>query len=102
MNIGHASGTVMVGLGLLVFGVAYNAVVAWFKRHGYDEGYMSLLVAAGVGATLAGVAVVDWHAAVLALAAFCLSGLPMAAGSVWRHVRAREHSQNAIRREVLR
>lgn len=101
MEIGDNSGTVGVAIGLALFGLAYNQLVTWTKRRGYDEGYMSLIVTGGVAITLLGVAILDASAAALAFFAFVLTGLPMVAGSVWRHVRARERSQNAIRREVL-
>lgn len=102
MDIGVDSGTVAVLIGLGAFGAAYNAAVGWLQRHGYEEGYNSLLVVAGVAATLLGVAIVNLNAAALCLAAFCVTGLPMVAGSVWRHARRRERAQDAIRREVLR
>lgn len=102
MNIGMDSGTLAVGIGLLLFGVAYNRVVSWLEQRGYDEGYMGLIVAVGVGVTLAGVAILDTRAAALAFVAFALTGAPMVAGSVWRHARARERAQDVIRREALR
>ena len=104
MDIGQHSGIVLavIGAALLAFGIGYNHAVAWMERTGYSEGYMSLIVVTGVVATLAGVALVDWHAALLSGAAFALSGLPMIGGSVVRHMRARARAQDAIRREALR
>lgn len=102
MDIGASSGALWVGIGLFLAGMAYNHIVEWIEQRGYDEGYTALLVVVGVGLTLLGVAILDTGAAALALAAFCFSGLPMVAGSIWRHVRRRERSQEMIRREALR
>jgi len=99
MQIGSVSGWVwaVVGMGLLLFGIGYNWPVAWLEAQGYDEGYTALLVVGGVLVTLGGVALVDWQAAALTLAAFMLSGTPMVLGGWWRHVRARKHAQDALR-----
>jgi L-cystine uptake protein TcyP (sodium:dicarboxylate symporter family) len=86
---------------LVIFGVLYNAVVAWLIHHGYDEGYTWALVAVGVAVTLLGVACIDGAAALLSLLAFSAAGLPMALGSWWRHVQARKAGQLAQRAEVL-
>jgi ABC-type transport system involved in cytochrome c biogenesis permease subunit len=86
---------------LVIFGVLYNAVVAWLIHHGYDEGYTWALVTVGVAVTLCGIAIIDPDAALLALACFSASGLPMAIGSWWRHVQARRAGQQAQRKAVL-
>ena len=98
MNIGSGSGWIRVGIGLIIFGVGYNALVAWLERQGYDEGYTAFLVVGGVLVTLVAVALVNWQAAMLVLAAFTLSGTPMIMGGWWRHVRARKHAQELLRR----
>lgn len=76
---------------LFLFGILYNQLVAWLERKGYHEGYVAFLVAGGVLVTLAGVSLISWQASLLVLGAFCASGLPMILGSVYRHVRRREH-----------
>ena len=86
---------------LVIFGVFYNAAVAWLIHHGYDEGYTWALVAAGVAVTLLGVACIDSEAAWLSLVTFTASGLPMAMGSWWRHVQARKAGQQAQRQAVI-
>ena len=86
---------------LVIFGVLYNAVVAWLIHHGYDEGYTWALVTVGVAGTLLGIAIIDPDAALLALCCFSASGLPMAIGSWWRHVQARKAGQQAQRNAVL-
>lgn len=101
MQIGTVSGVIPVLLILFLFGIGYNALVAWLIHHGYDEGYMWVIVAIGVGVTLIGLALIMPSAAVLALATFAASGLPMAAGSWWRHVRSRKTAQDRTRAEVL-
>jgi hypothetical protein len=95
--IGTDWGTIWVVFGaLFAFGYLYNLVVAWLERHGYDEGYTAMLVVGGSLATLAGVAVINWRAAALALGAFASSGFWMVVGSWWRHVRRRQRSQEAL------
>ncbi len=87
---------------LLLFGLLYNALVAWAERQGYTEGYMSLIVALGVAITLAGLAVLDWRAGLLALLCFSASGAPMIAGSIGRYLRRRAADRQAVLDEVSR
>jgi len=95
--IGYDWGTVWVVFGaLFAFGYLYNLAVTWLERNGYDEGYTAMLVVGGSLATLAGVAIIDWQAAVLTLGAFACSGFWMVVGSWWRHVRRRKRSQEAL------
>jgi len=96
-EIGNASGVIRVLAGLFVFGLLYNWAVGWLENRGYDEGYTSFLVVVGVLVTLGGVAVLDWRAALLTVAAFVFSGVPMIVGSWWRHVQARRRAQDALR-----
>ena len=86
---------------LVTFGALYNVAVSWLEGNGYAEGYVSLLVIGGVAGTLLVIAILDGPAALLVFLAFCCSGLPMVIGSIYRHVRRREHGQVAQRREVL-
>ena len=79
--------------GLVLFGILYNLLMGWMEKRGYLEGLTSLAVVGGVLITLAGIAVVSWSAAVLALAAFTASGLPMVIGSLWRYVQRRQMEQ---------
>jgi hypothetical protein len=95
--IGTHSGAILaVFLGLLLFGIGYNAFVAWAERKGYTEGYLSLVVAFGVAVTLAGVAVLNIEAALIALLCFVASGTPMIAGSIWRYLQKREAEKHAM------
>jgi len=82
---------------LLAIGVIFNRAVAWLEVKGYMEGYTSLVVALGILVTLAGVALLDWRAALLTLVAFIASGTPMIVGSVSRYIRKREMEQERIR-----
>lgn len=74
--------------GLFMFGIAFN----YFVDHlnGLKDGYLSLLVVAGVGITLIGVAIISWQAAVLVLACFAASGIPMIIGEIARNIQMRE------------
>lgn len=100
--IGYDLGVISAVFGVLVaFGLLYDRIVGWLERNGYDEGYTAMLVVGGVLVTLAGVAFVDWRAALLALGAFVCSGLPMVIGSWWRHVQRRKQGLEAQRQGVL-
>lgn len=98
MMFGSVYGAVAAGIGLLLFGIAYNFIVAWMERNGYDEGYTAILVVMGNGTTLLFVALFDWRTAVIVFLAFACSGLPMLVGSWWRHVRARRRAQDLLRK----
>ncbi|NPV77931.1 MAG: hypothetical protein HPY59_16340 [Anaerolineae bacterium] len=87
-------------LGLVLFGIGYNALVAWAERRGYTEGYLSLIVAMGVFVTLCGVAILSIHAALLTLLAFIASGTPMIIGSILRYIHRREAMKRAIVEEI--
>jgi len=81
---------VAVMTGLLLFGIVYNAFVAWLERRGHDQGYTALLVVAGTLVTLLGAAVIiGLEDALVVLACFAASGLPMIVGSIARHVQER-------------
>jgi hypothetical protein len=96
----ESSQVLVVYLALVIFGIIYNQVVGWMKRKHYLEGYTSLAVGLGVLVTVGATAVFNWAYALLALGSFCASGLPVAAGSIWRHMRAREMEQTALRMDV--
>lgn len=89
-----------VYLSLTLFGVGYNGLVQWLEHKGYTEGFLSLVVALGVAATLGGVAILSIPAALLALGAFVASGAPMIVGSIVRYLRRREEAMRAIQHEV--
>ena len=79
-------GSVMFGL--FMFGLSYNFFVGSLEER--KNGYLAMLVAAGVGMTLIGVAIVSWQAAVLVLACFAASGMPMIVGEISRSIQLRE------------
>lgn len=88
---------IAVFLALMWFGVGYNALIGLAERRHYLDGFTSLAVALGVLITLAGVAILSWQAALIALACFTASGLPMIVGSIARYIRARARETEAIR-----
>lgn len=103
MHIESETGLVLVTYGALFFvGFAYNAFVHFMQESGYAEGYTSILVIGGVSFTLAGLAIVDLHAASMALWAFAASGFWMVVGSMYRHIQHRENGKRGIRDEVDR
>jgi hypothetical protein len=85
---------------LVLIGVGYNQAIAWAERRGYIEGFTSLAVALGTLLTLAGVAVICWQAALMALGCFAASGFPMILGSIGRYARARELARENIIQEA--
>ena len=96
----ETSQVLVIYLALIIFGIIYNQVVGWMERRKYLEGYTSLAVGLGVLVTVGAVAVFSWAYALLVLGSFCASGLPVAAGSIWRHMKAREMEQTGLRMDV--
>lgn len=87
---GQTFGVVSVLIGLFLFGLAYNALVAWIERQKVNEPITWLLVVGGVLVTLGGLHLLTQFspapAVLLALAAFTASGTPMVLGSVARYI----------------
>jgi membrane protein YdbS with pleckstrin-like domain len=101
IEIGADFGTILaVLMGLFLFGIGYNSLVAWMERKGYTEGFLSLIVAFGVTVTLVGVAILSIHAALITLGAFIASGTPMIIGSIVRYLRKREEMKRSIIEEI--
>jgi len=101
IDIGADFGVILaVFLTLVLFGIGYNALVAWLERKGYTEGYLSLIVAFGVFVTLCGIAILSIHAALITMGAFIASGTPMIIGSIIRYIKAREVAKRAILEEI--
>ena len=88
-------------LGLLLFGVGFNALIAWTERKGYLQGYTSLFVALGVSVTILAMTLIDPSFALATLGAFVASGAPMIAGSIWRHMMERERQLDYLRKEAV-
>lgn len=89
-----------VYLALLLFGIVFNQITEWAEKKGYAQGYLSLFVAFGVGVTVLTTAAISSVFALITLGAFVASGTPMIVGSIWRHVRKREHQLEQLRREA--
>ena len=95
MTFGYDWGAIGIVMGVLfVVCVAYDSLVGWMERRGYDEGYTAILVVVGVIITGIGGAAIDLEAAILFLLLFVASGTPMIFGSWRRHT--------CRRREALR
>jgi len=95
-----SSAILAVFFALVIFGILYNNLVMWLENHGYTEGFLSLIVAAGVLGTLFGIAVLSIQAALIALGAFVATGTPMIVGSISRYIKAREALKRAMLDEV--
>lgn len=91
MNLGMELGAIGVtAAGLLAFGAAYNWLVLQWSRRGDTDGYTWLLVVVGVAVTVVAAGfTIGWTAVLLLVIYFVASGLPMAAGDIYRYVRAR-------------
>jgi len=89
---------VIVLVALFGFGIGYNRLVGKLEHQGHDRGYMGFIVALGCTVTLLGAGViVGWEPVAWTTMCFAASGIPMIAGSIRRHVRARAKA----RREIL-
>lgn len=94
-QLGAGSGVVWgampaVALGLMLFGLIYNALIHAMHRHGWNEGYVWLEVVIGVAVTLVAASfVVGWEVAAVLFILFAASGLAPAAGDMYRYARAR-------------
>ena len=90
--------SILVWLVLFIFGLGYNAVVAYLERHEMEKGYVSFLVAGGVLVTLLlGGIVAGWDTAVVYLVMFSASGLAMIVGSVLRHAQQQSREREYFR-----
>lgn len=84
-----------VAFGLVMFGLFYNGLMDRLRDR---SGYTSIFVSGGVIVTLAGVAIINWQAALLTLCAFACSGLPMIIGSMLRHMQEQEQARKDLQR----
>ncbi len=79
-------GFILFSLFLLATGYAF------FINKFFDQlqGYMSLMVVAGVLVTLAAAAFISWQAALIVGGCFCASGAPMVISDILRAINKRE------------
>jgi len=92
----HFGAIAATAVSLLAFGLVFNWLVDRWHRAGYDDGYTWLLVVIGVAVTvIAAGFTIGWTAVITLFVFFAASGLPMALGDIWRHVKARraEHDE---------
>lgn len=89
-------------IGLFVFGVAYDALVAALESRGYHEGYVALLVVGGCAVTVAASAfMIGNEAALKVFGCFAASGAPMVFGSMRRHARKRRLDKERAKERLL-
>ena len=89
-------GAVLVGL--VLFGVGFNCLVARLDQAGRLDGYRAVLVTAGIAATGVGFALLEGHRpATVLLVCFAASGLPMLWGDIERANRRRDREDQALR-----
>ena len=85
-------------ISLMLFGTLFAIIVN--RLIDQLQGYMSLVVAAGVLITLAHAAFVYWQAALIVLVCFAASGGPMIIGDVVRAINKRERMKDFQRQIV--
>ena len=88
--------------GLACFGWAYNRWMEWLESKDLQRGFLSFLVAIGVGVTGVGYAAIvrSFEHGVVLLVCFLASGAPMMAGSVRRYVRRRAEDEESTKRLI--
>jgi hypothetical protein len=83
---------------LLLFGGTYNRFVAHLEASRRENGYLAILVIAGVAVTLIATApFIGIHNFLKLLLAFAASGLPMTWGSIDRYMTHREAQERYAR-----
>jgi len=93
---------VVIGIGLLLFGIGYNFLVDWLEKHGFEEGYTAILVVGGVLITLlASIPLTGIEAFLTLLVCFSASGFPMVLGSWRRYCDRRKQERELARQEAL-
>lgn len=81
----------LVLMGLLIFGLAFNAWINHLEKDGIIEGRRSIMVVAGVFGTLVGsVFVIGFVPAVLVGLCFVASGIPMIWGEIVRYEKRKQ------------
>ena len=89
-------------LTLVIFGLTYNHLTTYLLNHGYAQGYMGLIVAFGVAATLIGAYfIVGRQATEWTFYAFIASGTPMLIGSICRYARQRHDHCQLVQRQTM-
>jgi len=92
----------IIGIGLLLFGIGYNHLVGWLERQGFEEGYTAILVVGGVLITLlASIPMVGGQIFLTMLICFSASGAPMVFGSWRRYCDRRNRERELARQDAL-
>jgi hypothetical protein len=88
---GSDSGAIWVtAVSLIIFGYVYNRIIDRLHRDGFNDGFVWLEVVFGTAVTIGAAGfTIGWANVALVLVYFACSGLFMAIGDIWRHVRAR-------------
>jgi len=94
----NAQVTILIGImvGLVGFGILYDRLVNKLEKSGRDRGLTAFLVVGGTVITLAAtIPLIGLMAALLVLACFAASGLPMVLGAWERYTTARKQDEEA-------
>lgn len=89
---GMDSGAIAVTAVLLfLFGLAFNQVVTYLHRKGINEGFTWLEVVVGVAVVIIAAGfTLGWGATILLFIYMAAAGVWMAAGDIWRGIRAKQ------------
>lgn len=103
LELSRETWLVLALVGLALFGVLFNRKVMELEEETPDHGYTAFLVAGGVLVTVAVLTpFIGLAAALILLAGFAASGVPMMAGSVGRYLRRMQAERAALRAEAQR
>lgn len=84
----------LVAAGLVLFGGLFDHLVARLEARRLNRGFTSLLVVVGCGVTVAASGLlIGLENALVVLALFGASGLPMIVGSISRYIRQRAEDE---------
>ena len=99
----EAGWKVLAVMGILaLFGLGYNAFVAWIEKNGHDRGFTALLVVGGTVVTLIGsLALIGWESTLLVVLCFVASGTPMIIGSLIRYAKTCLEQEKALREAAM-
>lgn len=88
----------IIAIILFLFGIAYNWLVGWLEKKGWENGITAGLVVIGVAVTVSVgvVPIFGLNMAVYLSAIFLVSGIPMICGAIWRYLTERDENRQRI------
>lgn len=88
---------------LIAFGLIFDRLVGRIEADDPDHGYTAIWVVVGVGVTVALISpIIGWMNALIVIAGFIASGVPMILGSIRRHLESRRRDRQAQAADLQR